>query len=128
MWEKWTFLATLAGSTCLLRGSIGDICASAGGSQFVLGLLEECRSIAAAAGFLPTAPFLDRTRRMLSEAGSPLTASMLRDMEAGAPIEADHVIGDLLNRSETPLLRIVYSALKVYEAKRSRMIAVHEGG
>ena len=127
MWEKWTFLATLAGCTCLLGGSIGDICASPGGSGFVLRLLEECRSIAEAAGFPPRAPFLDRTRSMLTEAGSPLTASMLRDMEAGAPIEADHVIGDLLSRGEAPLLRIVYSGLKVYEAKRSRRLA-HANG
>jgi 2-dehydropantoate 2-reductase len=128
MWEKWTFLATLAGSTCLLRGSIGDICTSPGGTEFVLRLLEECRSIAAAAGFPPRAPFLDRTRLMLTEAGSPLTASMLRDIEAGGPIEADHVIGDLLSRGESPLLRIVYSGLKVYETKRSRMLGASEGG
>jgi 2-dehydropantoate 2-reductase len=120
MWEKWTFLATLAGCTCLLRGTVGEICAAPGGSEFVLRLFEACRSIAAAAGFPPTAPFLDRSRAVLTEAGSPLTASMLRDIEAGAPIEADHVIGDLLNRGESPLLRIVYSALKVYEARRSR--------
>ena len=56
---------------------------------------------------------------MLTEAGSGLTASMLRDMEAGAPIEADHVIGDLLSRGESPLLRLVYTALKVYEARRA---------
>jgi 2-dehydropantoate 2-reductase len=65
---------------------------------------------------------------MLTEAGSPLTASMLRDIEAGGPIEADHVIGDLLSRGESPLLRIVYSGLKVYETKRSRMLGASEGG
>jgi 2-dehydropantoate 2-reductase len=123
MWEKWTFLATLAGSTCLMRGTVGDICAAPRGSEFILSLLEECRSIATAAGFPPTAPFLDRTRTMLTEGGSPLTASMLRDIEAGAPIEADHVIGDLLNRGESSLLRIVYSSLKAYEARRGRMLA-----
>ncbi len=30
MWEKWVFLASLAGSTCLMRAAIGDICAVAG--------------------------------------------------------------------------------------------------
>ena len=28
MWEKWVFLATLAGSTCLMRAAIGDIVAA----------------------------------------------------------------------------------------------------
>jgi 2-dehydropantoate 2-reductase len=119
MWEKWTFLATLAGATCLLRGSIGEINAAPGGREFVLRLIEECASIAAGAGFPLTPAALDRTRSMLTEAGSTLTASMLRDMEAGGPIEADHVIGDLLARGESPLLRLVYAGLKVYEARRA---------
>jgi 2-dehydropantoate 2-reductase len=38
-WEKWAFLATLAGSTCLMRATIGDIVGSPGGKDFVLGLL-----------------------------------------------------------------------------------------
>ena len=31
MWNKWMFLATLAGVTCLMRGTIGDIAAAPGG-------------------------------------------------------------------------------------------------
>ena len=57
MWEKWTFLATLAGATCLLRGSIGEIGAAPGGRDFTMCLLEECRAIATAAGYPPTAAF-----------------------------------------------------------------------
>jgi 2-dehydropantoate 2-reductase len=123
MWEKWVFLATLAGGTCLLRGTIGDIAAAPGGSHLVLGLFEECRSIAAAQGFPPRDTFVERTRAILTATGSPLTASMLRDIEAGAPIEADHIIGDLLARGGGSLLPMVYSHLKTYEARRSRTLA-----
>jgi 2-dehydropantoate 2-reductase len=52
---------------------------------------------------------------------------MLRDIEAGAPIEADHIIGDLLARGHTSLLPIVYAALKAYEAKRNRTLAARGG-
>jgi 2-dehydropantoate 2-reductase len=50
---------------------------------------------------------------------------MLRDIERGAPIEADHIVGDLLRRGEAqsgdfPLLRIAFSHLKAYEARRMR--------
>ena len=38
---------------------------------------------------------LERTRGMLTTEGSPMTASMFRDIKAGLPVEADHVIGDL---------------------------------
>jgi ketopantoate reductase len=36
--------------------------------------------------------------RGITAAGSLFTASMMRDIEAGLQIEADHVIGDLLRR------------------------------
>src|SRR5262249_17832664 len=49
MWEKWVFLASLAGITCLARSAVGDIVA-AGGADLAAALLDECREIAAAAG------------------------------------------------------------------------------
>src|SRR5258708_5957415 len=42
MWEKWVFLASLAAVTCLMRTSVGNILASPGGKDFVLGMLDEC--------------------------------------------------------------------------------------
>jgi len=131
MWEKWVFLATLAGITCLMRSAIGDI-AAAGGAHLALDLLEECRSIAASAGFAPRAEFLEQTRSTVTAPGSPLTASMLRDIETGAPIEADHVLGDLVRRgdrvpsAERSLLRLAYTHLKAYESRRNREKAATE--
>ncbi len=127
MWEKWVFLASLAGSTCLMRAAIGDICASPGGAAFILGLLDECRSIAANAGYPMRDAQLTRARNMLTAAGATLTASMLRDIERNAPIEADHIIGDLLSRGEKsqeklPHLSIAYTHLKSYEARRTRTL------
>jgi 2-dehydropantoate 2-reductase len=128
MWEKWVFLATLAGSTCLMRASVGDITAAPGGTDFILRLLEECRMIAAAEGYDPRPAAMERARGLLVADGSPLTASMLRDIAANGPIEADHIIGDLLaradrarvSRSRISLLPVVYAALKAYEASRQR--------
>ncbi len=100
MWEKWVLLSSLAAATCLMRASIGDIMASPGGAEFVCALLEECRAIAAAAGYAPQAAFLEMARAALTAKDSPLTASMLRDVESHAPVEADHVLGDLLRRRD----------------------------
>jgi 2-dehydropantoate 2-reductase len=124
MWEKWVFLASLAASTCLMRTSIGNILASSGGKDFILGMLDECSAVAAAEGYPPRAPFLERTRGMLTAEGSQMTASMFRDIKAGAPVEADHVIGDLLARGDAgkipvPKLRIAYTHLKAYEKQRT---------
>jgi len=123
MWEKWVFLASLAGSTSLMRAATGDILAAPGGADFMLGVVDEISAIAAAAGHPPREAFLQRTRGMLLAEGSRLTASMFRDIQAGAQIEADHVIGDLIARAEAaeiavPRLRVIYTHLKAYERQR----------
>jgi 2-dehydropantoate 2-reductase len=128
MWEKWVFLASLAGGTCLLRAAIGDIAQAPGGTKIMLGLLDECRAVADANGFPPRDAFLERSRAMLTAKGSPLTASMLRDIERNAPIEADHIVGDLIRRGnqtgapggDISLLRVAYAHLKAYEAREQR--------
>ena len=128
MWEKWAFLATLAGSTCLMRAAVGDIAQSPRGTEFALALLDECVSIARANGQVPRAAYLERSRAALTAAGSDFTASMLRDIENRAPIEADHILGDLIRRGRRegsgvgpiPLLEIAYLHMKAYEARRAR--------
>ena len=123
MWEKWVFLATLAACTCLMRASVGNILASPGGKDFILGMLDECSAVAAAEGHDPRGPFFERTRGMLTAQGSQMTASMFRDIKVGAPVEADHVIGDLVARGDAakvpvPKLRAAYTHLKAYENQR----------
>jgi 2-dehydropantoate 2-reductase len=127
MWEKWVFLATLAGSTCLMRAAIGDIVGAPGGRNFVLGLLEECATVALANGYPPRGDFMGRSGAALTAAGSSFTASMLRDIERRAPIEADHIIGDLIQRAKpagprpnVSLLGLAYTHLKAYEARQAR--------
>ena len=124
MWEKWVFLASLAASTSLMRTSLGNILAAPGGKDFVLGILDECKGIATAEGYPPRAPFVDRMLGMLTMEGSPLNASMFRDIKAGLPVEADHVIGDLIARADAakvpvPRLRVAYTHLKAYENQRA---------
>ena len=124
MWEKWIFIAAAAGITCLMRGSIGDI-VEGGGVDTCLALLDQCRDIATHNGYAPRPPSYERARANLTAKGSPITASMLRDIERGAPVEADHVLGDLLGRSgQLPpppsLLLHAYVHLKTYEARRAR--------
>jgi 2-dehydropantoate 2-reductase len=123
MWEKWVFLASLAASTSLMRTSVGNILAAPGGKDFMLGMLDECSAVATAEGHAPSGPFFERVRGMLTAEGSQMTASMFRDIKAGAPVEADHVIGDLIARADAakvpvPKLRTAYTHLKAYEMQR----------
>ena len=100
MWEKWVFLASLAASTCLLRGSIGTIVA-ASGKPTISAIFDECVAIARAAGYAPSEQFLLTASARLTQTGSPLTASMYRDMQAGNPVEAYAILGDLIVRART---------------------------
>nr|WKF62188.1 2-dehydropantoate 2-reductase [Paraburkholderia busanensis] len=127
MWEKWVFLATLAGSTCLMRGAVGDILAAPDGRRVIETLLGECRAVAANQGFTMGPDFEARATQTLFTP-SPLTASMLRDVENHSHTEADHILGDLIARGgdaqqgehALSLLRIAYSHLKAYEARQAR--------
>ncbi len=124
MWDKWVFIASSAGMTCLMRSAIGDYVA-AGASDAALQLVDECASVAAGQGFAPGAAALERIRGMMTMAGSGITTSMLRDIEAGARIEAGQIIGDMIVRSGTrpPILSLVHAHLRAYEIRRAR-----EGG
>jgi 2-dehydropantoate 2-reductase len=123
MWEKWVFIAAAAATTCLMRASIGDIM-SADARNIPAGLLQECSAIAAEHGFAPREPSMRVGLSVLTTPGSPFTASMLRDIELGGRIEADHIVGDLLRRSSNalaaPLLSTAYAHLRAYEARRRR--------
>lgn len=125
MWEKWVFIASAAGLTSLMHASIGDIVA-AGGEDVALAIFDECCAIAAHNGFAPRPGAITRGRAVVTTAGSPMTASMYKDMARGARVEADHILGDLLARaprsaSITPsVLRTAYVHLKAYEFRRAR--------
>jgi 2-dehydropantoate 2-reductase len=124
MWEKWAFIAAAAGICSLMRAPFGDITA-AGAAHYTTGMYDECRAIAAANGFVVSDATIKRTVAMFTAPGSVIAASMLRDIERGAPIEGDHIVGDLLRRGEKesrdfPLLRIAYAHLRAYEARRQR--------
>ncbi|HEY3674845.1 MAG TPA: ketopantoate reductase family protein [Candidatus Tumulicola sp.] len=121
MWDKWVFLATNAGITCMMRGNVGEIVA-AGGVATTLALLDECASIAAASGFPFSKEAGARAHALLTTPGSTLSASMFRDLQRGLRIENDHVIGDLLRRapaaSPPKILTAVAAHLNIYEARR----------
>jgi len=119
MWEKWIFLATLAGSTCLMRASIGEII-DAHGAQFNASMFDECCAVSAASGSPPRPAAEAGARKTLTDPKSNISASMRRDIERNARIEADHIVGDLINRGRkhaiaTPLLDIAYIHLQAYQ-------------
>lgn len=126
MWDKLVFISVLAGATCLMRASIGDIVDTRAGRGLIEGMLDESAAIATACGHAPSISRLAGYRGQLTETGSTLTASMLRDVLRGAPTEAEHVLGDLVRRAEqtsipAPRIDLALSALQAYETARRRL-------
>jgi len=119
LWTKWVMLATLGATTCLMRAPIGEIEAAPGGLAFLEGALDEAWTIAEAAGYPPAPEALARIRGMVTAKGSPMTSSMYRDMMAGAAVEVDAILGDLVLRAEAlgrpcPRLGAARTALEIY--------------
>lgn len=122
MWEKWIFIAAMAGITCLMRASLGDI-EAAGGRDIGLALLEECGTIAGESGHALRPVVAERIRKTLTSQGSTLTASMLRDIESHKKTEHEHVLGDLLARARgerATVLEMCLTHMRAYEARRLR--------
>jgi 2-dehydropantoate 2-reductase len=123
LWDKMVFLTTLAGATCLMRASVGILLSTRDGEKYINALLDECLAIAEANGHGLSEERRKVWRDTLNTRGSPLLASMLRDVEAGRPTEAEHILGDMLNwadagKVEAPRLGLAYSHLQAYEHRR----------
>ena len=124
LWDKFMFLAPYAGMTTLMRAPIGAIVAADEGAAIGREMLAECIATATANGFAPTAESRQRMDRMMTERGSPGTASMLRDLQNGGRTEHEHIIGDMLARARAagvaaPLLRVSLAGLQANEALRT---------
>lgn len=124
-WSKFSFLAALAAGTCLMRASIGEIVASQGGADFMAALHEECLAVAAAEGQPIPEKARATARAGLTAAGSEVKASMLRDLEAGARVEAAQIVGDMRARAEAhgiaaPRLHAAWVHLQCYLAAQAR--------
>lgn len=123
LWNKYSFLTTLAAGTCLMRASVGTIVAGEGGRDFMRTLYHECLEVAEAAGQPVSAETQSIALGTLAQAGSPVKASMLRDLEAGQKVEAAHIVGDMLHRAQghgvhAPLLATAWVHLQAYEAQQ----------
>ena len=128
LWDKWIMLCTLAATCCLMRGASGDILEAEEGREIVLETVDEGRRVAAAAGHDPGEKGIATIRSFLTVKGSKFAASMLHDLEKGAMVEADHIVGDMIARARkagvaTPNLRLAYAHLQVYMAQRARKAA-----
>ncbi|WP_449539212.1 ketopantoate reductase family protein [Ferdinandcohnia sp. Marseille-Q9671] len=123
MWHKYMFITGLSGITTLMRSPIGPIREEQNGQKLILQLYKEIGSVMRAIH----APIADDIEEKHLHTTNQMTyemkSSMQRDMEKGLDVEADQLQGYLYHVAqkhniETPLLEVIYSNLKVYQAQR----------
>ena len=108
LWDKWAFIAAAGIVNCLFRAPVGRII-EAGGQSRILEAISETEAVAAAAGHPVSDAAHTQAVGILNAPGSAFTSSLYRDLSAGLPSEAEHILGDLAGRARslnvpTPLL------------------------
>lgn len=124
LWEKLVYLSTLAALTSLFRGNVAEIHAAPGGGAAIERALAAAIEVATREGFPPREAVIARARGNLFDPAGHWDASLHRDMEAGKPVESDHIVGWMLERArrhgvDDLLLSLAYTHLRTYEARRA---------
>jgi 2-dehydropantoate 2-reductase len=124
MWEKLVFLCALAATACLFRGNGGEIVSAPGGLDALTRILDTNIEIARREGSDPRDSVMKGVRDRFSDPNGKWETSMQRDIEAGNPVEADHIVGYMLDKArkhklDDTILSLAYTHLKTYEARRA---------
>ena len=120
LWSKFTFLCAAAAVNCMMRGNIGMIMNTQFGRQVIMGILDECNTVASAYGYRPLAKDKQLALDQLTKDNSSFEASMYKDMKINHRTEADHIVGDMVKKGleagvRTPYLLAALTNLEVYE-------------
>jgi len=124
LWLKLVHLSTVAGMTCLMRANLGEIIRTPEGSALLKMFFDANARIAGCAGHAPDEAFARTYYTLFEQRDSRYEASMLRDLEKGGPIEAEHILGFMLAEAraaglDDTLHRLAYTHVKAYEERRA---------
>lgn len=126
LWQKFSFLAAMAGATSALRSSIGPIAADPELLGFFRRLMEEAFTIAKAKGVALDPAYLEERIKFVQTKVEPgMKASMAHDLERGNRLELDWLNGRIreLGRAlniPTPAHDTVYTVLKLHRNGRPK--------
>ena len=120
LWKKWVFISTVAGATTLFSCSLGEIVKSDFGKQIIIDLFNECRSIAKLYKYDYEDSEADIILKTITTPGSPIKASMQRDVEKKSFTEHKQIFGDLITKGkkynfDCPILMSCYVRMNVYQ-------------
>ena len=120
IWEKWIFIATIAGSTTLFQTSIDNISKKPNGKIFIQNLWNECINISKENGYELRAESKNLHEDLLFKSDTPFKASMLIDMEKKLMTEHEHIFSEFIKlgkkkKLNTSLLETCHLNMSIYE-------------
>ncbi len=120
IWEKWIFLATIAGATTLFQTSIDNINTKPNGKTFIQYLWNECINISKENGYELRTESKSLHEDLLFKSDYPFKASMLVDMEKKIMTEHEHIFFEFIKlgkkkKLNTSLLETCLLNMSIYE-------------
>ncbi len=129
MWTKFAAFCAIASIVTLCRSRAGGIAAAPASSAFVAAAIDECRRVVTAYGYDLPGGIREIIAGLFTLPESRYGPSILFDMEEGRPTEAEHTIGDMVEKAmlagvSAPLSLAALCNLQVYEeGERNRIPA-----
>jgi 2-dehydropantoate 2-reductase len=119
IWEKFVFLASLAGFTGAARLPIGPVWSDPFTKTQFLSGCREIEAVARAEGVPVAADVVDRIVPYIDAIPGTMRSSLLIDLQAGKRIEVEALQGTVVRRGAargvpTPIISTLYSILKLH--------------
>jgi 2-dehydropantoate 2-reductase len=123
LWEKYTFLVGLSGTTTTMRSTIGPIRSNPRTRAFLYELFKEVVAVGRAHGVNLPADYADDRLAFGDSVPATMTSSMHHDLERGNPLEVEWLSGGVVTLGAavgvpTPCNRAVWDILALYAEGR----------
>ena len=123
LWEKYTFLVGLSGTTTTMRSTIGPIRSNPRTRAFLHELFKEVVAVGRAHGVALPADYADDRLKFGDSVPATMTSSMHHDLERGNPLEVEWLAGGVVTLGAAvgvpaPANRAVWDMLALYAEGR----------
>ena len=118
LWRKYVLIGATAASTVLFQKPLGEICDTTYGKSLIIEIHEECKKIVLSKGYDIGIEAKNYNLKLITDKGSLLKASMLRDFESGKKTECEHILGYLIelakrNNVQCDLIKAAHTRIQV---------------
>jgi 2-dehydropantoate 2-reductase len=119
-WEKFLFIATMAGVTSMARATLAELMPQPHWRKVVVDCLSEIDAVGRASGVGLPPDIVANTVSSIEEHLADLKASMHTDLMAGRPLELEALNGAVVRAGReagvaTPVNDVIYAMLKAYQ-------------